>query len=1102
MTLLPALALATPGISQQRISMKVKNVPLERVLKEVQRASGYYILYNVTDVNEVKAVSVELTDATVGEVLASALRDTPLRYLIEEETILITRGARQPQERVVINGVVKDASGQPVPGATIRVKDTNMGTSSRVDGNFRLDVTGMGDVVLLVTFIGMEPREIRYEGQALLEVTLKEQVSEIEEIVVTGIFMKARESYTGAVTVISGEELRRASNTSILAQVRNVDPAFNMLENNIYGSDPNRLPDINVRGSTSLTVGMRELQEESQAQSTSNLPLFIVDGFEVELQQVMDMDPALVESVTLLKDASATAMYGSRGANGVMVIATQRPERGKLRFTYKGDLNVEAPDLTSYNLLNAAEKLEYEVFAGIYGQGTPPVKQSWQEIYLSRLTEVMRGVDTYWLKYPVRVGVGNRHSARVDGGTESVRYAVNVSYNNIVGTMKGSLRETFSGSMFLRYDYGHLTFQNELTATFNTAGNSPYGAFSQYARLNPYWTPYDAEGNQKKLLQGSLALIRTPVGNPLYDATLPYRNDSKYEQLRNNLQVSWQVSPSLSLRGRFSVTRQTGRSDLYYSSKHSRFETDNYTGENYSLRGSYTYGTNYMTRYEADATVTYGTSFREKHAVYAGLNYRVSETKQETNTIKAEGYTAANMHVFGVANAYERYGSPSSTDAVSRSLGALLNLNYTYDKRYFVDFTAKMDASSQFGAKRRAAPFWSSGLGWNLHNETFLRDQSRINSLRLRLSYGTSGDQRFPSYQAMTIFHYQGTNYHSWTGYYMMALGNDQLKWQTTGQVNLGMDVELFNHRLRLRADAYNKDTRDVLADVNLPASSGFPNFKANIGKVRNRGVELAFNAWVWKGAKGKGSWMIAGSLIHNKNTVLKISNALDELNRKINDNENKNAVDRTSPSFLVKEGESLSTIYAVKSLGIDPSNGREVLVKKDGTKVYDYDWNAEDKVPCGVSDPKAMGTLNTTFRYGNLSCNLIFSYRLGADIYNQTLVDKVENVDPAWNVDARAFHDRWKKPGDNAKFKGVAYYKLSTSASSRFVMREYMMDCRSMSISYDWQGQWLRAATGLERLTVAAFTEDLFRFSTIKRERGTSYPFAHRFSLSLSALF
>jgi hypothetical protein len=322
------------------------------------------------------------------------------------------------------------------------------------------------------------------------------------------------------------------------------------------------------------------------------------------------------------------------------------------------------------------------------------------------------------------------------------------------------------------------------------------------------------------------------------------------------------------------------------------------------------------------------------------------------------------------------------------------------------------------------------------------------------------------------------------------------LKWQVTGQFNVGMDAELFHRAITLRVDLYNKLTNDLLADINIPTASGFSNYKANIGKVRNRGVELSVNALLWRNEARGILWRVGATLLHNKNTVLKISNALDALNDEIN------RTDGASPSFLVKEGQSLNTIYAVKSLGIDPSNGAEVLVKQDGTRVFDNEWNAADKVPCGVADPKAWGTFNTMFRYGGLSCNLVFSYRTGADIYNQTLVDKVENVDPRKNVDRRAFYDRWKQPGDKAKFKGVAYYQNKTQASSRFVMREHMIDCRSISLVYDYRGERLRAMTGLDQLSLAAYTEDVFRVSTIKRERGTSYPFSRKFSFSLSARF
>jgi hypothetical protein len=649
--------------------------------------------------------------------------------------------------------------------------------------------------------------------------------------------------------------------------------------------------------------------------------------------------------------------------------------------------------------------------------------------------------------------------------------------------------------MFLRYERDRLAFQNELTVTYNQAGNSPYGTFSRYTELNPYWTPYDGEGNLKKILESRVSPARINVGNPLHDALLPYRNDSHYEQVKNNFAVDWRISQALQVKGRLSLTRQTGRSDVYVSAKDSRFETEEYSGENFSRRGKYVYGTNYMFRYETDVTANYRKILRDRHVIHASLNYRLAETRQESHSVTGEGYTAANMHLFGVANGYEKDAKPTSRESISRSLGGLANVNYTYDDRYFADASVKMDASSQFGANRRSAPFWSVGAGWNLHHEEFI-SRERVSSLRLRASYGISGSQKFNPYQAMTVFHYRERNYRYWNGYYMIALGNEDLRWETTGQLNVGTDGELFDKRVRFRLDFYNKDTYDLLADMNTPLSSGFYNYKANIGKVRNRGIEMALSVYLWRNARERISWSVEGTLVHNKNTVLKISDALEALNQQISEK------DEYVPSFLVKEGESLNTIFAVKSLGIDPSNGAEVLVKKDGTKVFGSAWSAADKVPCGVSDPKARGTLRTTFRRKNLSCTMVFNYRLGADVYNQTLVDKVENVNPMWNADKRAFYDRWKQPGDRVKFKGVAYYQLDTRASSRFVMREYMLDCSSINLSYDLSSDWLRHAAGLDRLTVNAYTEDVFRLSTIKRERGTSYPFARRFSLSLSALF
>ena len=1078
----------------QSISLSLKNATLREVIWAIENQTRFVFMYSKDDLDRAEKIDISLRNESVEETLKKCLKGSGLTYVIQDEVIVLRpRAAEAESEKMKIVGKVNDRSGNSLPGVTVLLKGITLGVVTDADGKFQIDIPETEPVVLVFSFVGMKKQEVVYRGEKELTVVLEEDVAEMDEVVVTGIFTKARESYTGAVTTITSKELKKFGNRSVISQIRNIDPSFNILENNLTGSDPNQLPDIQMRGSTSLEVGVKDLQTDMESSSASNLPLFIMDGFEISLQKVMDMDENLIESITLLKDASATAMYGSRGANGVVVITTSQPEPGKIRITYKGSVNIEAPDFTSYNLLNAREKLAYEKAAGIYSYSIPSNEQDLLNLYNERLIEVERGVDTYWLKYPVHTGVGHRHSLRVDGGDENFRYAANVGYNDVVGVMRKSKRENFTGSMFLQYKFDKVSFQNDLSVTVNKAFNSPYGEFSEYTKLNAYWTPYDEEGHVKKVLEDTYVPNRSSGNifqyNPLYNAALPTRNTSEYTNIQNNFAIDWTIIPDLTVRGRFTLIKQSGRSDKYLSAQHTSFaETD------YDRRGTYAYGTDYLFSYEADFTINYSKVLAEKHQIYAGISYNFAENKTEAHTINAEGYSATNMDFLGMGSTYKKNGKPMSTEGFSRRLGGIANFNYTYDKRYFVDFSGKLEGSSKFGANNRVAPFWSAGLGWNIHNEHFLTDKQIINSLRLRLSYGITGSQDFNPYQAMTTFTYYGKEkYRNWVGSYVLGLGNEDLGWQQTGQLNLGIESLLFNGAVRLNVDVYNKLTDDLLSDINLPTAIGFNSYKANIGKVRNRGIEVTANVYLLRDTEREITWSVGGSLAHNKNEIMKISNSLEFLNEELLDNADSN------PSFLFEEGQSMNTIFAVHSLGIDPSNGKEIFLKKDGSQTYT--WDASDEVACGVNEPKVWGNFNTMFRYKGLSFNAVFGYRMGGYIYNSTLVDKVENVDPWYNADKRVFYDRWKEPGDVAYFKGVDD-RTKTKASSRFVMKENTLECRSLNVSYDFNSEWIQRHLSMTYLSIGFYTEDVFRISTIKQERGITYPFARKFSVSLTARF
>lgn len=416
------------------------------------------------------------------------------------------------------------------------------------------------------SYIGMKSEHYMFRCQEEfrnLVIRLKDDASSLKEVVVTGMFNKRRETYTGSAKTVTSKDLKLAGNSNLLSSLSNVDPSFNIVTNDLIGSDPNKMPDITMRGSTALGTDVKSMQNNSSNKVSSNLPLFIMDGFEVSLERFNDLDENQVESITLLKDASATALYGTRGANGVVVITTKKPESGRLRVTYKGTLTVEAPDLTGYNLMNADEKLKYEKQAGLYTAADDAKRQqSLDNLYNARMMNAARGIDTYWLKYPIRTGVGHKHSLRVEGGDDVFRYSGNLLYNDINGAMKGSARNTFTGGVFLSYKYKNLTFQNDLQISSNTSKNSPYGSFSDYTSVNPYYTPFGTDGNYAKKLEDdtsypSLGLnSRVTVYNPLYNAMLPQKNESKYTSITNNFAIEWHLNDAFFMRGSLGVTSE------------------------------------------------------------------------------------------------------------------------------------------------------------------------------------------------------------------------------------------------------------------------------------------------------------------------------------------------------------------------------------------------------------------------------------------------------------------------------------------------------------------------------------------------------------------
>lgn len=738
-------------VQSEKVTLNFKNKPLKDVLNAIKSQTGIGFAITADVENAIGKVSINVADVTIAQALDKLFANTDYQCNTVNNQIVVAKRAAQ-KGKITITGTVLDNK-EPVPGAVIFVRGTSSAVEADINGNFKMVLDRAGEIE--VQALGYKPfvKEI-LRDQNNIQIKL-ELDNTLEEVVVTGIFKKSKESFTGAVSVVSQEALQMVGNKNLLASVGNIDPAFNMLTNNEFGSDPNRLPDITIRGSANLPT-LENLQDQSN--TDLNTPLIIMDGFEISLQRMLDLNSDEVESISILKDATATAIYGSRGANGVVVIASKEPEAGKLKITYNGSMNIETPDLSDYNLLNAADKLELEKQLGYYSSTNLNRDILLKNKYAERLAEVKRGVDTDWLSKPLRVGVGQRHGVRLEGGDRTFRYSASVQYNNVKGVMKDSDRSSLNAGVNLSYYHKNVVFRNDLQISYTDSQDSPYGSFADYTRLNSYWKPYDDEGNLVKIFDDDIEFYdgfsKLPK-NPLYNATLNTISGDKYTQITNNFSIEWKPFDGFIARGRATIQSQNSESDYYKPATHTDFEDDIYkTADGMFRKGSYDYSSGKEFNYELALTLSYSKIFADSHWLYVGVNADLDSRKYRNYNFAVEGFLEESLDFLGSALQYKEGGVPSGSESTTRRVGVVGNINYSYDNRYYVDFAYRFDGSSQFGADKRFAPFYSVGAGWNIDREKFMENVEFINRLKLRASFGQTGSQKFNAYQAQATYNY------------------------------------------------------------------------------------------------------------------------------------------------------------------------------------------------------------------------------------------------------------------------------------------------------------------------------------------------------------
>lgn len=1005
-----------------------------------------------------------------------------------------------PHGNYVYGRVIEKLSKEPMVGVTIRLDGHSTGVITDINGCYVLTLPEKGGLVIY-SYIGFETRKIKVTSRQKVDVQMVEATESIQEVIVTGYNSIQKESFTGNTTKIEKEDLLKVNPNNLISAIQTFDPSFRIQENLAAGSDPNSLPQFVLRGQTGIgetTLGQTSTSSISREvlSGNSNLPIFILDGFEVDVEKIYDLDMNSIHSINILKDAAATAMYGSRAANGVIVIERRAPEAGKFRVQYSGVLSAELPDLSSYNLVNAREKLETERLAGLYDSNTPEI-DPYTNGYYQRLNNVLTGVDTYWLSQGLRTALNHKHSVFIDGGENDVRWGVELGFRGTEGVMKHSSRKNANAAFYVDYRIGGLQIKNKVTYTYNKSTDVPFNSFSDYSHLLPYMRLYDENGDYVRRLEKFDGASGTQV-NPLYEINFYNSFDhSGYDEVTDDLSLNWRITDGLRLRGQFSVLMRNSTGDLYKDPA-----SASYSASTGNINGEKTESTQKRIVIDGSLSLMYNNTFKG-HNLNICLSSNMRQTQSTASETRYRGFPGGDL----VSSNYaaEVYGKPSSSDNTTRLVGALLTSNYTYNNIYLADLTGRIDGSSEFGSDKRWSMFWSTGAGINIHNYDFMKSNELFSMLKFRVSYGLTGKTNFSLYSAKDMYQLQTDSWYP-TGYgvFLYQMGNPNLKWERKYTLDYGVEIGLWHDKIYLKASAYDERTIDLITDYTIPSSTGFTSYKENMGKVKNTGVELELRARLYSDR----NWLfqLYGSFARNKNTIIEISQAMRDYNKRVEElfsgyNPESSSDSKYAKTYLkYYEGASLTSIYGMKSLGISPTNGKEIYLRRNGD-VTDV-WSADEWTIIGDTAPKGQGSFGYTLSYKQLSMFASFLYTFGGDAYNNTLVSYVENADiKNDNVDKRVLLDRWQKPGDITTMKDIRDRNVTTGASSRFVQKNNTLQWSSLTMSYNFRPEQLKKLH-LSGLRLSFTMNDLFYWSTIRQERGLDYPYSRSFNLTTNIIF
>lgn len=942
------------------------------------------------------------------------------------------------QNQRITGRVTSEQDGLPLPGVNIQVRGTTTGASSDANGNYSITVPGSA-AVLVFTSIGSITQEVTVGNRTVVNVQMKEAINELSQVVVTGYNTTQRKDITGSIASVTPEKFKDIPVASFDQALQG--QAAGVQVNQSSGTPGGGLT-VRIRGNTSI--------------SASNRPLFIVDGVPVEDGNLTGRDfggqqdnafalfnPNDIESIEVLKDASAKAIYGSRAANGVVLVTTKRGKSNQ-KTTFTADVQRGMTDVVRRpDLLTASELLDIQREA-VTNAGLDPEK-------LGLVRGVTDALNTNWVDNVLRKGIYQQYQLSTQGGNDRTQFYLSGSYRNEEGVQLNNQFTRYTGQF--KFDHkatSKLSFGTNLTlsSTLNKrvkGDNFLDGVYSGAVKSLPYYSPYNDQG--KLTVPNDPDYPGFPNFNPVAQAVLPRFNTYTVKML-GGLYAEYEIIQNLRLRSKVSIDYNNVTEDNFEPS------TTAIGGFLASVggKGYGDFSNTTLSTFINTNTLNYSFQFAQKHRFNTLAGLEILQHTQRSNNVQGRLFPSDDFTYIRSAGIVDQGDSYLANNGLLSTFG---EVRYDYDEKYLATITARYDGSSRFGQNKRFGVFPSASVAWRISSEKFMERFRFLSDLKLRASFGFTGNERIGDYQFLGTW--SSVTYSGATGVGPAALANPTLQWERTREANVGLDASFFSGRLNVTVDAYDNLTDKLLFAQPIPQTSGFTTVQGNIGKVGNRGVELTISTVNINRAV---RWSTDINLSHNENKVVELASDVPLFR-----GYSGNGVGGTN---VILKGQPLGTFWGLKFLGVDPATGNAIYDDKNG----DGRITPDDGQVIGNAQPKLYGGITNKVSWKGIEVSAFVQFSYGNSILNfsnaTTLLNSGADIQ---NNQSRLALKRWKKEGDITNVPKYVYQNsYNDYLSSRFVEDGSYLRLKNVSIGYNFPKKWItKYKVGNARLYASA---------------------------------